>query len=1346
MYNLSLAHSELVLPPTTPGHYYRINSQFGVLISDENEEMKLVDMGYLPANSNWASNGMTNEWQQQQSAIEYVADPASPTEPTASGELKVIRMDNDFTAMGVNEVHNNPGSYFGLMMASGSEFSDGGAPKAHPLSTGYSPISGNDHVNIFTDFSTDTVASAENASPVIDLYLLYDNTFNHTMVGAVTFRLDEMVSVPRRANYNGSDPATNTGAIVEGQWIDSNLNAPIDVEITINTILQDFTDMEYEVLAMYNEGRSNVFSRKVVLPATLQHRELYLRAITWAPTNTTTGNGKWLEPVLVNAEYQAPANPDLFYLTDDPSVIINSSDHKYFGMTLMPMDNISNTLVTSVGWHSISLNDPIDLFTTAGKHGQAPQLVSAGDYYDDPNARVNSTIHKIDSARVTTAGSIHGLKLGELDGRGEAALNISLNYDGSKVYEKIDGKGYVGKVVLTLVSFVGGDYEDSNMFHLTINVKTRQLGDTIYMASKPVSIERDGYTIHQYTGNFSSTDITNGCGKSPDSYLTNFGDAFKFIFQEGDVIAILDTLKINNSQVFIRGYEYMPVPIIRYDGHHHKFPDEGCVYRGTMIQVEGAGTLTARCIDFRGGNVSKIKPKEINLDADWNTAHPKLYNAVAPAENNVENKKLWKYADTNMAYGPVIAVKNGGVVTLQNGTLLSQNWNGYSGNKADRYGAISVTNGGTLDMVNNVTIQQNLTDSIAGATPNWHIHPLSGAIHVDGGSVNILESNIKTAVLVNNNFLKRHSDNATRDNYWESHYLTVNGNPELMHYDFDTTKLYHHETVPAYSKANVWLARTVGTGDADLTDTKSNVIMFNEVLATNTRIGVSKWFPDNLESKRDTIRIAFQAAAPHMAEADTNNDFFADATLYYSFYNYGVNNYNMYLQRCATFKHQHLENPSIDFFPAIADNPATGDVDESRPASGITQGDAYSYLPLVGATCPVGGDTLVCRVQGGFFPYTYQWTRVDGAGNSAVRTVERTRTTAGANTTINNQTASRSFTGFKNAVADTLYTSNVDMPHNKATDTLRYTVTVNDVTGHCELKKNIKVTLVKDVTGSAANWIATADANYDEHSDISAWIDTVYSKPNMVGDTARGTRNYHAVKITPRVWANPYYGSITAYDSELDSVFFLTGVGEDDTTLITNEFSFCEGDLLRLVTSPHYRDLGGGNREAIGKFIMWDFDPYYRNPVTYVVPPVNQTITAYYGPMDYWIEAVDATTDAGAVYDENYTYTTRPTPTPAYSSTDGSAKAGYVTTYHGDVHIYDENGLAWFISVVNGLNDAQARQFYFNKVYLHQKSGGYDMKNYLWTPVGTNNQPFRGWFLGRRFFGGRFLHIGIAQV
>ena len=92
---------------------------------------------------------------------------------------------------------------------------------------------------------------------------------------------------------------------------------------------------------------------------------------------------------------------------------------------------------------------------------------------------------------------------------------------------------------------------------------------------------------------------------------------------------------------------------------------------------------------------------------------------------------------------------------------------------------------------------------------------------------------------------------------------------------------------------------------------------------------------------------------------------------------------------------------------------------------------------------------------------------------------------------------------------------------------------------------------------------------------------------------------------------------------------------------------------------------------------MWDFDPFYNNPAKYVVPAHNTEVVAYYGPLTHWNDYVNNTSVAKAAYDGNYYYTNR----------NGN---GYVTTYNGDVHIYDENGLAWFISVVNGLNGQQA--------------------------------------------------------
>ena len=49
LYNFSIARSTLALPPTIPGHYYKINASKGISVSDagDGDAMKLVGMGYL---------------------------------------------------------------------------------------------------------------------------------------------------------------------------------------------------------------------------------------------------------------------------------------------------------------------------------------------------------------------------------------------------------------------------------------------------------------------------------------------------------------------------------------------------------------------------------------------------------------------------------------------------------------------------------------------------------------------------------------------------------------------------------------------------------------------------------------------------------------------------------------------------------------------------------------------------------------------------------------------------------------------------------------------------------------------------------------------------------------------------------------------------------------------------------------------------------------------------------------------------------------------------------------------------------------------------------------------------
>ena len=311
----SMAHTTLKLPPTTAGHFYKINGSTGVVISDENEEMRMTDQAYMP--KTW--DGMDDTWHPDD-------DPSN--DATEHAEEQNIRLASvaDPTRE-VNLTLSNPGSYFGMAMTSGTNFKRvwSGGPTTDSMLVApvtvrgswdsCTVVTGNEHVNSWSNFSSAQVSDATNALPEMDIYVTYGNKFNHTLVGYVTFTLDEYVAVPLRENYQGDSLNApyqsgqyNYGPVRDGDpstpeidtiWLDSNLMMPINVQITISTILEDFSDMANNVLAMYNEGRSNIFSRKIVLPATLEKRELYLTKVEWAPTSRSessangVGNGDW---------------------------------------------------------------------------------------------------------------------------------------------------------------------------------------------------------------------------------------------------------------------------------------------------------------------------------------------------------------------------------------------------------------------------------------------------------------------------------------------------------------------------------------------------------------------------------------------------------------------------------------------------------------------------------------------------------------------------------------------------------------------------------------------------------------------------------------------------------------------------------------------------------------------------------------------------------------------------------------------------------------------------------------------------------------------------------------------
>ncbi len=1305
----SMAHTTLKLPPTTAGHFYKINGSTGVVITDENEEMRMTDQSYLP--KTW--DGMDDSWHTD--AEEQNIRLVSVNDPTRE----------------VNLTLSNPGSYFGMIMASGNNFKRVHTGSANPLDSmlvapvtvsgtwdSCTVVTGNEHVNSWSNFSSAQVSDATNALPEMDIYVTYGNKFNHTIVGYVTFTLDEYVAVPLRATYDGDGhtapegPGHNYGAVVDGDpltpeidtvWLDSNLLMPINVQITISTILEDFSNMANNVLAMYNEGRSNVFSRKIVLPATLEKRELYLTDVEWAPTSKSSssasgvGNGDWTLPSEAG---------DWFELTSDSASVIGT--HNKFRMTIKPSDNITNTLATASGWHNISVQEPLDLVTATGQTGS--HVISAGtDHYEGAHT-------------AAPVSGTYGRLIGELDGHGEAALDVNLNFDGNHVYDKVDGKGYIGKVIMTFKSYAGSAADaatdpslERTEFTLTIYVKSRAIGDTLYVASAP-TVTRAGTTLEGHNFKYYSdrigdegagnifvneADFKARCGKLPSLYLTNIKDAFnERIYEEGDVLCVLDTVKITPGEpLLIKGFDYMDVPVVRYDGHHHELPGEAGVYRGTMIKVSGSGaSFSARFITFRGGLLSKIEPKR--NEADYNTtthvwaSHDTVYNPIPGALDNARGNQ--KFADTNIVYGPIIAVNNGGTVALQNGVTVELNYNGYKGNDKTRYGAIHVGNNGTLTMINNVTVRHNLCDTIVNSDVihndvddvPWKIHPYNGAIIVDGGHFELLGSNATTATKITDNYVC----GSNMERFWKKYVQEYGGKDRLLRYDFyDTTSA---------TKANVLLLRQPNTSVTvqDTSDSQSELLFFSSTLPAGTRIGVSKWFPDIAEVLRDTVQIVFQSSGTHLAEAVEKGNFLSDNG-YYVMYNEGVNVQRIYLQRCATFRHQVASNtPFID---------------------GILPKDVLEYNCMANVNCPSGGDTIVYRVQGGFYPYTYTWS---GANS-------RVHSTGYTSNEIKKQIKNNNFNGVRCAIADTLITQNITLGTLEKKKNITFTVEATDASGNCTLHKDIDITLEKSIADNPVKFDLT---HYD---DAATTAENAFSDTNYT-HRARATRQYKTVQITPKVWADPYNGTIQSvvYDKLNPTaeyyVFLDNGDGVDNHHSLSDVY-FCEGEVIKLTTTPKYST--DPSPVPLADFVMWDFDPYYSPTATFVVPTANRDVVAYYSPRNYWKNHINTSDLAGAIYDNTYTYTTRPTPAGnSYTSTDGSHKSGYVTTYNGDVHIYDENGLAWFISVVNGLNFTQAREFFFNKVYLHQKSDGtdYDMKDYLWSPVGNRQHPFRGWFQG----------------
>ena len=1184
-------------------------------------------------------------------------------------------------------------------------------------------ISGNARVNNAYPYCSPVVEEGTRLSPKMRLYLTYDKTFSSTFTGTVEFKLIE---------YDQN-----------GQRV-----GPVDVKVYVQTIMEDFKDVTENVLAMYNGGRTNTFTRKVILPALLERRELYLTSVKWVPTNGDGDEFKGSD-VDLTEKFWLMDNADSVTAIVAPNWYPHAytgneerhNHHNRFALNIFPTNNVTDDLATSAGWERIDMPD-INVYTLGFSSGH------------DRKKYIGWEAGAATTKSLVTEENPRGQQIGVLDGHGSVSLNAQLTFDGTRRYPDPmeHTKGYVGKVVLGLKSYDDEGNAQSS-FNLTLYVKTRLNGDTIYIASAD-AVVRNNCLVQPYDKNsyYQYLLECDGCddderehnrqeaahmvGHSPNAYVQSFRHALKSnVYEEGDVLCILDTVKMSTDiPVVIQGTTGPAIEVIRYDGHHHEFPDEGCVYRGPMIEVKGAGaSLTARNIAFHGGAGATVKHvktdeggnivyvKKKNSDVDSTVTYKGVAYKVPSCAGNS------RVPDTNAAFAPIIQVSDGGLVILNNGSTVRHNWNAYGSRVGDAgadgwptdtkdMGAISVTNGGILRLYNDVTVEQNLMHTMefdrSGSDPAHPralydpLHPGNGAIYVDGGKVELAESVEGTSVTILNNLLV---DTLIHDPSSTVKWWTEVTNEGETRWVFDETK------VTGWTKANVLLTRTekavpssITNPDAiayykDLNDEKSDVFSLTGSVSADTRIGVSKWFPGL--TTRDTIQIAKAVGNMTLLRTATNNgNFVPDDSDNRVFYNAKVNNNAAYFFRCATFKHQI----ATGFLP-LAKPDGTG----YYPAE-----DVLYYGPLYSNTCPTGGDTILYRVQGGLMPYTFTWT---GAGTDHVHTKPY------ANSLVQSQLEEGDESYYWASIVDTFITYNVTTERRTQMITANVSVTAVDATGECELSKDIRVRAhlvdtddsIPVVDGKLALWKPVTSPN--------GWTDT-NSATVAARKTAVGDRYFRGVKITPLVSADPSAGLIAANFNDGDFRVYQYNSNTDSVALRGR--LFCEGDKITLKTFA---------RSSTGQhFLMWSFNPYTTNPATYVVPGYDDDVIAYYGPTTYWKDQVNTTTIGGAALSSEYNYSTRPS-VASYTVLDGAetptttTAAGYVTTYHGDVHIYNENGLAWFISVVNGLNGTQARPMRFNKVFIHKKDAAgtpYDMKMFRWTPVGTLQYGFRGDFIG----------------
>ncbi len=899
------ATTTLELPPADGGSFYVINS---VLIDQDNGgQLKLIDQAY-----------------ENKDNIFFLPDAG------ADNLLSSISADPDYT--------------FGLAFASNDNFENGcwnteaPIPTFNSISTEtfnrnltsdgtssgeryscweHSVISGNQYItNQGGYISNAIVTGAVGAIPTMQFTLTYDKNISTTITRDVIFTMYEFDA--------------------QGQFV-----GPVEVTVTISTVIKEFSDLEAPVLAMFNEGVTNEYVRKVTIPASFQQRDIYITGVEWLKDTIShysvipQGGGDPIDYTV----YSDPKKAEWFNLQTYDGTAPENNNH--FSVILTPTESASENINNTLGWYHINKREGIDVYQMA----KTDYEESTGTTFEDNTSEDVSQVYHSQNYGTQMAETGKGIWLGTLDGRSTASIDVSLKFNGFYYYHDQFTPPLAWVRLKCKYYNTKSETPADNEFYIYVKIRTRLQGDTIYMApgktltrtavspsgsttlkmhaygydyvegTNPDDWEPDPSAIPNYTNILAQKHLIKN---NPNNYLQTFQQAMR-IYDEGDVIDIMETIPIESDlPTTVMGDDYSIIQIIRYSGSHYKFPTLACANYNPMLEIKNTSRLTMRNVWFNGSGCTRTKPAKDpseNCEHQGTTVGTDVYCADYP-----------RVQALLFANAPMIYCHQHGEANFTKNVIFSNNFNRTNtATDPDSIcgGAIALVNdnpivdgvhSGTPPVVtlgdmghiyDNVIVDWNA--ATPGGTADWLPHNYGGGVYIDQGQL-LLGGADAAEININRNFYIKDPDPQVGIQTKTAHMFSED-EPDIP-VNFDVYFLDTLNKAPYYSLSNVYLTRKpymCDNTDDDVDnpvslarrDAQSDVVYFLSTLNPESRIGISKWFPGyrytnsrttgvhflNEDTPRDTVsiaRIGRGKANTALVDNNYNAHIFFNDSAYYS--------------------------------------------------------------------------------------------------------------------------------------------------------------------------------------------------------------------------------------------------------------------------------------------------------------------------------------------------------------------------------------------------------------------------------------------------------------------------------